>query len=84
MGTVTSRLVLVPLGIALLVLLLLTLWLVARQESLVFFPDAHVRLSPAMPCSMGGGSAAAAGRRSCSSTATRATPATAWIASSSS
>src|SRR5262249_59185502 len=44
----TPRLVLVPLGIALLVLLLLTIWLVARQEALVFFPDAHVRLTPGM------------------------------------
>src|SRR5262245_36468633 len=46
-GRVTARLVLVPLGIALLVLLLLTLWLVARQESLVFFPDRTLRATPA-------------------------------------
>jgi fermentation-respiration switch protein FrsA (DUF1100 family) len=45
---VSARLVLVPLGIALLLLLLLTLWLVARQESLVFIPDPHVRLTPAL------------------------------------
>jgi len=46
---VTVRFVLVPLGIALLaLLLLLTIWLVARQESLVFFPDANLRLTPAM------------------------------------
>ena len=44
----TAKLVLVPLGVALLVLLLLTLWMVSRQESLVFFPDRNLRLTPAM------------------------------------
>lgn len=39
---------LLPVGVVLLVLLLLTLWMVSRQESLVFFPDPNLRLTPAM------------------------------------
>lgn len=41
-----GKVVLLPLGIALLVVLLVTLLLVARQESLVFFPDRTLRLEP--------------------------------------
>jgi fermentation-respiration switch protein FrsA (DUF1100 family) len=45
---VIGRLALAPLGVALVTLLLLIVWLVARQESLVFFPDATLRLTPSM------------------------------------
>lgn len=41
-----GKLVLLPLGIALLLVLLVTLVLAARQESLLFFPDRALRLEP--------------------------------------